>query len=354
MSDRRMALVVGAGASAECNLPTGAKLKHRISELLDIRFPPDIEAQQLSGDSLIYHAFKVEAGNTSSNGRDIYSYQQMGWRIRDAMPQAPSIDNFIDVNRGDELLEQCCKLAIVRAILDAEKHSPLYFDLQKSQHKPRFDELETTWLTAFFQLLTENCEIKQLAARLSRLTLIVFNYDRCIEHYLFHAFQNYYGVPENTAAELMTHLTIYHPYGTVGSLPWQNQPKKIDFGANPSVDNLLNLAGQIRTFTEGTDPSSSSIVNIREKLLDAQTVIFLGFAYHKLNLELLKSRRTIHVKHKIARYFGTAFKISPSNCDIIHKELTNLGGTSIKQIEMRKDLTCAQLFGEYWRSLSLS
>jgi len=51
MTERRTAIVIGAGASAECDLPVGAKLKTRIAQLLDIRF--EFASNQISGDHSI-------------------------------------------------------------------------------------------------------------------------------------------------------------------------------------------------------------------------------------------------------------------------------------------------------------
>ena len=342
--------MVGAGASAECNLPTGAELKHQIARLLDIRFEGG--QRLISGDGTICSSLAIAIRKSKPAEQDINDHLRAAWRIRDAMPQALSIDNFIDAHQGNRRLELCGKLGIVRSILEAEKNSALYFDTNDIRGKLRFGQLDDTWLALFFRLLTENCRIHQLAARLSKLSFIIFNYDRCVEHYLFHAFQNYYGVNADQSAELMSHLAIFHPYGTVGALPWQKTMASIGYGKDPSAEELIQLVDQIRTFTEGTDSSTSSIGTIRKQLLDAHTILFLGFAYHKLNIELLKTGGLAHRDPKTTKYFGSAIGISPSDCELITEELHSLGSAPVENIILRRDLTCAKLFGEYWRSLS--
>ncbi|WP_428357229.1 hypothetical protein [Methyloprofundus sp.] len=115
----------GAGASKEANLPTGRELKDKISRLLDIRF--DFH-QQEHGDYQIVNALReLVKGEDGKNG-DINPYIHEAWHIRDALPQAISIDNFIDSQRGNEKIAICGKLAIVRSILDAEKNSILFFE----------------------------------------------------------------------------------------------------------------------------------------------------------------------------------------------------------------------------------
>jgi hypothetical protein len=270
------------------------------------------------------------------------------------MPQAPSIDNFIDVHQGDIRVELCGKLAIVRAILEAERRSLLYFDPYGERRGLRFEALQPTWLNSFFQLLTENCPIAQLERRFSELTLIIFNYDRCVERYIVCALQNYYAMPENQAIDLMNRLAIYHPYGCVGLLPWQARDGAVDFGAEPGPQKLLDLAKQIRTFSEGTDPKKSDIENIRARFLKSQIVLFLGFAYHRMNLQLLMADGEAHANPAETKYFGTAYGISNSDCTEIQLELSAIGGAPRDQIHIRNDLTCTKLFGEYWRNLSLA
>jgi len=352
MIERRTTLIIGAGASAECGLPTGAKLKERISSLLNIQFEHGI--RQKTGDYAICEALRVAVANAMPPGRDINPHLHAAWRIRDAMPQAISIDNFIDTHQGNSQLELCGKLAIVRAILDAERQSKIYFDPHGNKRALHFDSLGATWYTRFFQLLTENCTADQLEERFSRISLIIFNYDRCIEHFLYHALQNYYGISAEQAGNLINRLGIFHPYGKVGPLIWQNQGEPVDFGAETDARKLLKLASQIRTFTEGTDPTHSEVEEIRASVTGAQIVIFLGFAFHRLNLQLIWSDGFLHESPDGAKFFGTALGLSQNDCDEITNELANLSRAPIQRILIRNTLTCEKLFEEYWRSLSLA
>lgn len=352
MIERRTTLIIGAGASAECGLPIGAGLKERIASLLDIRFEHGY--RQMSGDYTICEALRIAVANATPPGRGINPHLHAAWRIRDAMPQALSIDNFIDTHQGDERLELCGKLAIVCSILEAEKRSHIYFDPHGDHRSLRFEALQSTWFTSFFQLLTENCRANQLEQRFSTLTLIIFNYDRCVEHFLYHALQTYYGISAEQSGTLVAKLGIFHPYGTVGPLPWQARNGAVDFGAETDARSLVRLAGQIRTFTEGTDPTQSAIEEIRRRVVEAQIVLFLGFAYHRLNLQLIWSDAMPHADPAATKYFGTALGLSQSDCDEIRNELSVLGGAPSNQIHIHNNLTCAKLFGEYWRSLSLA
>jgi hypothetical protein len=178
LPEKALVLVVGAGASKEVNLPVGSELKEQIAKVLDIQYE---HFRKKSGDDIIDDSFRLLATN-----RDIAPYLGASWRIRDAMPQAISIDNFIDSHRTDEKIAKCGKLAIARCILQAESKSLLKIDRRNIYNKPNFSALEPTWFNAFFQLLTENCLRADLPQRLLKVSIICFNYDAlntfCIGH----------------------------------------------------------------------------------------------------------------------------------------------------------------------------
>jgi len=343
----RTAIVVGAGASTEVGLPTGGDLRHRIASLLDIKF--DFRTV-ISGDERIASAIEAKVKNAASF-EDFNAYLGKAWQIRDAMPQALSIDNYIDAHRGDEQIELCGKLAIVRSILEAEAESSLAFDERSPQPGIDFSRIESTWLNRSFQVLTENCRVEDLESRLRNISFIVFNYDRCVEHFLFHALRNYYRIDDKAAAHLVACLEIYHPYGRVGYLPWQRQSPGIAYGGSAGGELLLKLASQIRTFTEGTDPEVSNIDSIRHALRGCDICLFLGFAFHVLNMELLKHDSNTE---KAKSVFGTAFGVSNHDCVAIKEDVQAMGIRPIRVLELRNDLRCNELFLEYRRTLARS
>lgn len=340
--------VIGAGASGEANLPTGNELKNKIVDLLDIGFN---FSTQIRGDRLIVDALR-------ELDHDINLYLDEARHIRDALPQAISIDNFIDSQRGNEELAICGKLAIVRSILEAEEQSSMFYKAfipGEPNNNFDFKAIEDTWYNSFFQILTENCVKGDLEERFKSVVLIVFNYDRCIEFFLYEALQNYYRIDGKEAAELISNLTIYHPYGSVGSLPWQQADEIIGFGVKPVGLLLKELAVKIKTFTEGTDPSSSEIIAIRQHMANAQKLVFLGFAFHKLNMELISP--DVEVTNKSPQVYATAYGVSKSDQNIIKNQIKGMYRRKIlatlpeMNIQM-SGIDCNSFFKEYWRSLS--
>jgi hypothetical protein len=343
---KKLAIVVGAGASKEYSFPIGSELKQQIIKLLNIRFEHGF--RQDSGDDLIVEAFRRICRPANE---DVNQYLHASWRIRDSLSQAPSIDQFIHTQRGDSRIETCGKLAIVRAILKAEAGSSLYIPRGGRSDTLNFNRTENTWLDALFRVVIDGCAEGDLDERFSALSLIVFNYDRCVEHYLFYALRNYYEISAARAAELIGHIRIFHPYGSVGALPWQGASEHMAYGAEPTAEQLLTLKDRIKTFTEGTDPDSSDLVRIRAALGFAPRVLFLGFAYHQLNLALL-APKTTSPEGGSRRIIGTALNLSATDCTEITHELSEAFACPSEQIQLRNDLTASGVFAEYTRALS--
>ena len=335
---KRTPYIAGAGASQEAGLPTGEELKKSIIAVLGTG-----RHDRPISDMFVCHALEHHA---RERNQDIHLYVRAANRIQEAMPLAISIDNLLDAHRDDKEIELCGKLAIVRSILRAENESHL--------KELNFHVVEKTWYTSFMKLLTENCTKEDLSKRLESVALIIFNYDRCIEHFLHSAFQAYYGLESHEADKLVSGMRIYHPYGVVGPLPWQNAKSSVAFGENElGRYDLFEGVHQIKTFAEGTDPQSSEIVAIRNEFTGAARVVFLGFAYHEINMDLLMSDNPMAGSSNI-RCFGTAYEISRDDCERIAGTLKGFFRTAKANVCIRDDVKCAGLFHEYWKSLSLA
>ena len=341
---RKTVIVVGAGASQEADLPAGDELKNRIDGLLDYRSPI---GGPISGDEIIRRVL------SSLPNHDL-CFKACD-AIRAALPQATSIDSFIHERRGESEIEYCGKLAIVRSILAAERKSRLFVDPGRQLN---VRAVEKSWFNAFWKKLKENCHADELKDRFSSIALIIFNYDRCLEQFLCHSIQNYYGLSGDDSASLVNAIEIFHPYGTVGSLPWADGDAPTRFGAEPDAIELATLAGQIKTFTEGTDPDASDVDTIRDHVDEASTLVFLGFAYHPQNMDLLR-RPSNKSSMQNRQCYGTAHGISPADCSLIERDIKRVCAvplyTAPSPIAIQlQDLTCAEFFEYFWRSLSFT
>lgn len=336
--------VVGAGASFEAGLPVGNTLKNEIANTLRMKFE---YGSFKEGNYDLYNTFRH---HTNNNNEKVNEYISAALRIRKNMPLATSIDNFIDSERGNEKLSLCGKIGIVDSILNAERRSKLYYRKQSDAQTINFSSLEKTWYLPFFRTLTENCRSEELSERFSTITLIIFNYDRCIEHFLFHALQSYYNLKEPDIVSIINSLTIIHPYGTVGALQWQDRSSStiMEFGGEIRMHNIIEYANRIRTFTEGAH--SEIMSTLQKNMKSARRLVCLGFAFHHLNMKLLSATNSAQYENtSTIECYATAYETSKSDQDSISRSITHLYSGDLKvNIE---NMTCCQLFKDYSRSL---
>jgi hypothetical protein len=341
---KKTVFVIGAGASKEANLPTGMELKDIIADLLNMKW----EFQtQISGDRVISQSLRNLIKSQNGTNEELNAYIHEGWHINKALPLAISIDNFIDAHRGNEKIALCGKLAIVRSILEAEKNSSLFFKDDRNDSNIDITQLKDAWYLPFFQLLTESCRVEDLKERLTNITLIIFNYDRCVEHFLLNTLRSYYKISMQDAAEIVRCINIYHPYGSVGSLPALDyNANTTEFGSTPTPDLLLQLANDIKTFTEGTNPESSEILEIKRHMGEAERLVYIGFAFHKLNMQLITPDNIT----SIPKCFSTTLWISDNDKSVISDQI-NKQYSKVVESNMA-NLKCGPFFNEFWRSLS--
>lgn len=346
-----LVFVVGAGASKEAGLPTGYELREQIAEALKTR-PEGIRQQQICENELIENALGyICQRQADRQPRNINSYHSACQKISDAMPLAASIDNFIDAHREDTEITTCGKLAIAHCILHAESESKMRVNNQNANNTINFQGLDKTWYSSFFRLIVEGCQLKDIPERLSKIAIITFNYDRCIEHYLHHSFQNYYHIQLAHATDLLADLKIYHPYGYLGPLPLEIS-SAINFGGSATTHQLISIVQGLKTFTEGTNKEHSDIIEIRSTIRSAKRVVFLGFAFAEQNLELLYGSNKPATELSSPVY-ATAHGLSDSDTQVIKKDLHDISGHQPPNIHIRNDLTCAGLLREYGRSLKI-
>jgi hypothetical protein len=350
---KSLVLVLGAGASAETNFPLGDKLKDEIAEALLFEFTPGGSRNPHVGDDSIWYALNAIGKTPDGGNRELNELLIRARHIHDAMPVATSIDNFIDCHREDARIATCGKLGIARRILDAEKKSTLYVDPSNAFNTIKFSDTRETWLNSFFRSIVENCQSKDVEARLKTVGIVTFNYDRSVEHFLHRALQIYYRESTEWAASALRALDIHHPYGTVGPLPWMGGAGAISYGDEVHHTVLAGAAKKILTFSEGTNADESSIERIRLTMALAKRIAFLGFAYHPLNMQILfDGNRGPPAAGSHRKVLGTAYGVSDSDVDAIRRDYASRSGRPHDSVTLSQ-VKCAQLLAENQRSLSL-
>lgn len=340
-------IIVGAGASKEVNLPVGEELKGKISQKIDIRFENGF--QQSSGCYQITEALRKLVNNGGFQG-DINPYLHTSWKVKDALLVNRSIDNALLSLSHDDLAETCGKLGIVSSILEAEKNSKLYYK-RTNRENLHFGGIQDTWYPRFFNMLAEEISGHDADKIFDSVSFVSFNYDRCIEHFLYEALQKRFALNEQDSKSLLAKLEIFHPYGCIGDLPWKNPDPNPHVAYGAERAELLGIAKRIKTFNEDFE-DSPHIQNIRKLIAEAETLVFLGFAFHKKNMELISPNKMTNIK----RVFATAYGISESDCRFLAKDIKKTFQIDSENavIEIRHGMVCSKLFDEYWLSLTAS
>jgi hypothetical protein len=259
MFRRPTTFVVGAGASAELGLPVGSELRNTIGHLVNISFEDGYS--QTTGNPEICEALRLEVRQPSGHAGNINPYIHSARQMSNALPLSLSIDNYLETHQNDSKVVLVGKLAIAKAILGAESASKLAYDWRE-QDGPDLSGVSDTWLVRFFQMASAGVTVSQVGEIFKNITLIIFNYDRCVEHFIIHALKTYYGVDETQATAITATLRIFHPYGTVGPLAQQGH-SGVRFGAEKQGEGLLALSRSIQTFSERIE-DNDDLQNARE------------------------------------------------------------------------------------------
>jgi hypothetical protein len=336
MFSKKTVFIVGAGASAELDLPLGGGLAKRISAKMDIRFERGFQPVG-TGDLNLFSQI------TYNRQQHVNEFQSAGWLIRDGILLSRSIDDFLDLHRDDPRVRLYGKAAIVQCILEAERTSKLYFDRNSGvAFSPA--KLSDTWLVKFMQMLTPGIPKENVREIFDNVAFVVFNYDRCIEWFLLNALQTVYGIREQDAKSIIDDLEIMHPYGLIDP--------SVQFGTTQA--NWLQLADGIKTYTEQVG-AGDVVSRIRAIIDRAAHIVFLGFAYHDQNMLLLKPLEELSASKSI---FGTAFGMSDSDVDVTGHQIDSwFGGRDARgyrkgMIKIENRLKSAELFDHYAKSLT--
>ena len=308
------------------------------------------------GDQDILDYFQQRA----STREEMDPYFAAAGLVRQGLVYANSIDTFIDAHRENSLVALCGKLGIAKTILEAERQSRLYVRRGHTQFAD-LTNLRNTWFVAFARYLHDGVSLQEIDRIFDKVSFIVFNYDRCIEHFLYHSLQWHYGISDATAAKIMTNLSIVHPYGTISALPWQSPDGGISFGLQANRAALDQMVNRIKTYTERVT-EGDELARIKAMVREAETIVFLGFSYHPVNMQLLSPGNECEAR----QVFGTVKGIAKGDRDEVRQAIRSMlkrplrktrevaGGITQTEALDLDDLTCSELLQEHSRSLFIA
>jgi hypothetical protein len=323
--------VLGAGASFEVGMPIGTKLAEEISSLLDMKwsYSGHLERGDRSFAQLLTkHGFSPAEMNAMT-------IAARGLRFSN------SIDEYLDRFK-DPKLSRLGKIAIAYTILDHERNSRVAVTNEAADSTLETTQIAGTWYNEFARALFRSTDRRNLDKLFGNLTIIDFNYDRCVEQFLRYAMRDAYMTDLAEADALLETLAHLRPYGSIGTLRTVANPNGVAFGGNPHRADVEGIVDRLKTYTEQVN--TDTVERIKEEFASALTVVFLGFGFHEPNMRLLAPKGRTPISTVIA----TAKDVSENDTRITR---ANLAGFCNNHIDsdgvIVRNLTCAQLFHEY-------
>lgn len=336
--------VLGAGASAEVEFPTGRELLKDVANRLSLKEPPAHEERPtcLVSDGAIYSSIQ----RVCVSDEITLQYRAAVEQIVRAAPLAISIDNLLDNHASDATIVQCGKMAIAASIGAAEQSSTLR--LTSDLGDLDVDAIASTWYVSLFRLLQSGVRKENIRDIFRNLTIISFNYDRSVEFFLLHSLRRFYGIELEESEKILNTLNIYHPYGVIGKFSSGLRPNlfELEFGSGISGKELLRDGTAIRTYAEQVE-ENSTLSAIRDSVRNANAIVFLGFGFLKPNIELLSSGSQSEAKVVLSTGVG----ISASEVNTVHDELVEMLMLGCKP-QIHRNISASKLFDQRSRTIA--
>jgi len=299
--------IIGAGANSELGMPTGASLKNGIAN--DLNFARDSNGLN-RGDRDLFELLVNRFRESSER------YTEGGIELSRLMNKFASIDEALHWFSSRPEVVSLGKVGIVKKILEIERGSRL-FNVSDPE-LARDVEYPECWVPEFLSMAVGSLKREEVEKIFSRTSLVNFNYDRTVEHFLYSNLVSTFGFSRDEAKNALLNLNIIRPYGSVGQLPWQAKAAStaVPFGMNHGNNHqqLFTLTGNIRTFTEQAESQVKE--QIQTTMTAARVIVLLGFGFHQQNMSILLGAKPLG-----KRIFATVLEIDKENHENLARNL---------------------------------
>lgn len=346
--------VIGAGASAEFGLPVGSGLAAEIKKTA--MFESDDRDNPSHGllRELLYTKCKVGAEESAAK-KALHD-------IHEGIQTAVSIDAFIHRHGADANISYWGKVLIALEVLKAERNSSLSTltwpefagdpNLVLENAGKKLINPDYTWIGHFFRILSDGvADYNDLG---KDITIICFNYDRCIEVYLAETIADAYRISIETALRVVkNNIKIIHPYGYLGELALvSGSPGKdrLGFGSALHQPKEISLiADHIHTYTEQAH-DATKVWSIHEAIAECKNLIFLGFGFNNQNLDLLRVKTRFNGSAHPKNIYATCFGLYPQIKETLTRRILDLFIDEpehrgwLSRVNLEFGVGCAELF----------
>ncbi len=278
MITKKTVLVLGAGASVPYGFPTGKELVRKICTPIDT-----------------YTSVGPPIGVTSKQLLDINVDPDYYRHFQTVLNKAQmSVDAFLE---NQKKYDEVGRKAIALALLPLEKSPVLFRNTMSDEELEKLKLKRESWYqTLWEQLISSPFSLDKF--KKNQLSVITFNYDRSLEHYLHQAIKSVSDPPNHEIRDALNAIPIIHVYGSLGSLAWQSNDTEISYDSSGSSYAVIRSYKNIDLIRTANPEEVSPAFQKSHKLLaEAERIFFLGFGFDQTNMRRLQleqlPRRTV-------------------------------------------------------------
>jgi len=288
MITRPTVLILGAGASKEFGFPVGRELLRLICAELNT-----------DSDTGLKDRLREQGFSPPYMGKFGRALQLSG---------EPSVDAFLEHRR--EFVE-IGKTSLAIKLIEREQEDALFANRLRPKDASWYEYLWTR-MHGSFEDFSKN-----------KLAVLTFNYDRSLEHFLFVALANAFGKSASECTEALRTLSIIHLYGLLGDYPYTDAAGR-PYRPNLTPNNIQKCVKGIRIVSEEVD-RDPVFENASALLQEAEIVCFLGFGFHRTNMERLR----IGQSKRNPQLYSTGFGLTNEEREVIKITAKSIWGTPI-------------------------
>lgn len=312
--------IVGAGASTEFGakgaMPVGRALADRIQSLAEM----NLDKPHSASSAIVSALSQTSAGYSSEAQAALH-------RVAATVTSCDSIDDFVNEWCGQARLQEVAKLCIAQVIVEAEGKTFLGPHARgESTPAQLIATTRGTWLDHLVRNIGRSrIERRRLHDALGSTSFIVFNYDRCIEYYLYAYLSAVQGLAPNEAATAVKRVNIIHVYGAIDAIP--ELGGSTVFG-EISARGLARAASKLQTYCESI--KSHTAEELRKTLDSAERLVFLGCAFHPQNMSALFPRGVPRTE-----ILGTSYGMRAGRLTAVTAELTDADDFDANRVDLQ-------------------
>ncbi|MWV27802.1 hypothetical protein [Aurantiacibacter rhizosphaerae] len=279
----KTAIIIGAGAGVEIEMPGERELLSKIAHGFDFqRLGSDLQTREMQDFDALFKKVKGEGDKL----------REAALRIRAGSRLTSSIHALLQQHGEDKHVLAVGKLAIAYYTLQAEQQSAMEAEPRDPGEMP-FRGAEN-WLFQLGRMVVDGVSRSRAQNCFDNLHIVNFNTDRSIQHYMPWVLHSGFGMPITEAQAICAEkLNVVQPFGRAGRLDWQTGSEPVAAWGEEKPGNFFKVAETVRTASEFSEDRQLK-ASMHSGISGARRLVFIGFNFNSLNTSLLFQEKLSH------------------------------------------------------------